>query len=103
MYSDSSSEDELEEMLMQLIILRKRRVRKRSLPKRTRKAPRFWVQNIFQQREDLSDFVIILFSSLLCFTLHTQTQHAAASRKTFFEICFKLSVFFDVFLNHELT
>ena len=56
MYSDSSSEDELEEMLMQLIILRKRRVRKRSLPKRTRKAPRFWVQNIFQQREDLSEY-----------------------------------------------
>ena len=56
MYSDSSSEDELEEMLMQLIILRKRRVRKRSLPKRTRKAPRFWVRNIFQQREDLSEY-----------------------------------------------
>ena len=56
MYSHSSSEDELEEMLMQLIILRKRRVRKRSLPKRTRKAPRFWVQNIFQQREDLSEY-----------------------------------------------
>ena len=56
MYSDSSSEDELEEMLMQLIILRKRRVRKRSLPKRTRKAPRFWVRNIFQQREDLVEY-----------------------------------------------
>ena len=56
MYSDSSSEDELEEMLMQLIILRKRRVRKRSLPKSTRKTPRFWVQNIFQQREDLSEY-----------------------------------------------
>ena len=56
MYSHSSSEDELEEMLMQLIILRKRRVRKRSLPKRMRKAPRFWVQNIFQQREDLGEY-----------------------------------------------
>ena len=56
MYSDSSSEDELEEMLMQLIILRKRRVRKRSLPKRTRKASRFWVRNIFQQRKDLSEY-----------------------------------------------
>ena len=56
MYSDSSSEDELEEMLMQLIILRKRRVRKRSLPKKTRKVPRFWERNIFQLRQDLSEY-----------------------------------------------
>ena len=48
MYSHSSSEDELEEMLMQLIILRKRRVRKRSLPKRTRKAPRFISRRVAQ-------------------------------------------------------
>ena len=51
MYSDSSSEDELEEMLMQLIILRKRRVRKRSLPKRTFKAPRFEVSYITKLRD----------------------------------------------------
>ena len=43
-----AGEDELQEMLMQLIILRKKRVWKRSLPKRTRKAPSFWVRNIFQ-------------------------------------------------------
>ena len=56
MHSDNSAEDELEEMLMQLIILRKRKVQKRSLPKRTRKSSRFWVRNIFQQRQDLSEY-----------------------------------------------
>ena len=56
MYRYSSCEDELGEMLMQLIILGKEGYERGVCQKKTRKAPRFWVRNIFQQREDLSEY-----------------------------------------------
>ena len=51
-----NSEDELMEMASLILIMRRRRKRRGKIEKNPRRAPRFWIRQIFLLREEYGEY-----------------------------------------------